>query len=34
MGLIAVVWAACWSGLTTDVRRATMLDGCGDAPEE
>jgi MFS family permease len=34
MGLIAVVWAACWSGLTTDVRRATMLDGCGDAPEQ
>ncbi len=33
MGLIAVVWAAAWTGLTTDVRRATLLDGCGDAPQ-
>jgi MFS family permease len=29
MGSIAVVWALVWSWLTTDVRRATMLEGCG-----
>lgn len=33
MGAVAVVWAAVWAGLTTDVRRATMLEGCGPAPE-
>jgi MFS family permease len=33
MGLIAVLWAASWSGLTTDVRRATLLEGV-DAPEQ
>ena len=32
MGLIAVIWAASWSWLTNDVRRATALDGFGDAP--
>ena len=30
----AIGWAAVWSLLTTDVRRATMLDGCGTAPAE
>ena len=34
MGLIALIWAATWSLLTTDVRRATMLEGCGQAPPE
>ena len=33
MGGVAVVWAATWSLLTTDVRRATLLDGCSAAPE-
>ena len=27
------VWASVWAILTTDVRRATMLEGCGPAPE-
>ena len=34
MGGVAVVWAVAWSWFTTDVRRATMLEGCGDAPPE
>lgn len=34
MGGVAVVWAAAWMWLTTDVRRATLLDGCGGPPEE
>jgi MFS family permease len=34
MGAVAMGWAAVWSLLTTDVRRATMLDGCGTAPAE
>jgi MFS family permease len=34
MGAVAVGWAAVWSLLTTNVRRATMLDGCGMAPAE
>ena len=34
MGGIAVVWAAVWTVLTTDVRRATLLDGCGGPPSE
>ena len=33
MGGIAVIWALAWSWLTSDVRRATMLEGCGPAPE-
>jgi MFS family permease len=33
MGAVAVVWAAVWASLTTDVRRATMLEGCGPASE-
>jgi MFS family permease len=33
MGAVAVIWAATWAWLTTDVRRATMLEGCGPAPE-
>lgn len=33
MGGIALVWALVWSSLTSDVRRATMLEGCGPAPE-
>lgn len=32
LGLVAIVYAAVWAWLTTDVRRATMLDGCGPAP--
>ncbi len=34
MGSVAVVWAAVWMWLTTDVRRATLLDGCGGPPED
>lgn len=33
MGAIAFGWAVVWTLLTGDVRRATMLDGCGPAPE-
>src|SRR5206468_1984709 len=33
MGGIAVVWAATWTWLTTDVRRTTLLEGCGGPPE-
>lgn len=32
MGAIAFGWAVVWAWLTTNVRRATMLDGCGPAP--
>jgi MFS family permease len=34
MGAVAMGWAAVWSLLTTDVRRATMLEGCGPATAE
>lgn len=34
MGGVAVVWAAVWMCLTTDVRRATLMDGCGGPPPE
>jgi len=34
MGAIALAWAAAWSWLTSDVRRATMLEGCGEAPPD
>jgi MFS family permease len=34
MGAVAMAWAAVWSLLTTDVRRATLLEGCGTAPVE
>jgi MFS family permease len=34
LGAIAVAYAGVWTWLTTDVRRATMLDGCGATPEE
>ena len=33
LGGVAVVWAAVWAWLTTDVRRATLIDGCGPADE-
>jgi MFS family permease len=33
LGLVALAWAGVWTWLTTDVRRATMIDGCGRAPE-
>jgi len=33
MGSVAVCWALAWTWLTSDVRRATMLEGCGPAPE-
>jgi hypothetical protein len=33
LGLVALAWAATWMWLTTDVRRATAIDGCGPAPE-
>jgi MFS family permease len=34
LGGVAVLWAATWTWLTTDVRRATLLEGCATAPEE
>ncbi len=34
LGAIAVIWAGVWFWLTTDVRRATLADGCEPAPEE
>jgi hypothetical protein len=33
MGGVALVWAIVWTLLTGNVRRATMLEGCGPAPE-
>ncbi|MGZ8607261.1 MAG: MFS transporter [Actinomycetota bacterium] len=33
LGLVAIAWALVWTWLTTDVRRATMLQGYGPAPE-
>jgi MFS family permease len=33
MGAVALAWAVTWTLLTADVRRATMLEGCGPAPE-
>ena len=33
MGSLALGWAVVWTLLTTDVRRATMLEGCGPTPE-
>jgi MFS family permease len=33
MGSLALGWALVWTWLTTDVRRATMLEGCGPTPE-
>jgi MFS family permease len=33
LGGVAVLWAAIWTWLTTDVRRAAMLEGSGPAPE-
>ncbi|MGH2576409.1 MAG: MFS transporter [Actinomycetota bacterium] len=34
MGAVAMGWAVVWSLLTTDVRRATLLEGCGTATAE
>jgi MFS family permease len=34
LGGTAVVWAGLWSWLTTDVRRATLANGCDPAPDE
>ena len=34
LGVIGIAYAVVWTWLTTDVRRATMLDGCGGPPEE
>ncbi len=33
LGGVAVAWSLVWTWLTTDVRRATMIDGCGVSPE-
>lgn len=33
LGAVAVGYAAAWTWFTTDVRRATTLDGCGPTPE-
>ncbi len=33
LGVIAVAWALVWTWLTTNVRRATALEGCGVGPE-
>ena len=32
LGGVAVTWALAWTWLTTDVRRATLIEGCGPAP--
>jgi MFS family permease len=34
MGILAVSWAVIWTWLTTEVRRATMLEGCGAPPSD
>ncbi len=34
LGAVAIAYAGVWTWLTTDVRRATMLDGCGPPPYE
>ncbi len=34
MGGVAVLWSVVWMWLTTDVRRATLMDGCGGPPPE
>jgi len=34
LGGIAVIWAGVWFWLTTDVRRATLADGCLPAPQQ
>jgi MFS family permease len=33
LGVVALAYAGIWSWLTTDVRRATMLDGCDEPPD-
>ena len=33
LGLVAIAWSGIWAWVTTDVRRATLMDGCGPAPE-
>lgn len=33
LGGVAVAWAFVWTWLTTDVRRATLIDGCGPADD-
>lgn len=33
MGTVALVWALAWTLLTADVRRATVLEGCGPGPD-
>jgi len=33
LGVVGLAWAAIWTWLTTDVRRATTLEGCGAPPE-
>lgn len=33
LGAVAVAWAGVWTWLTTDVRRAAMIEGCGPPPE-
>jgi MFS family permease len=33
LGGVAIAWALAWTWLTTDVRRATRIDGCGTVPE-
>jgi len=32
LGVVAITYAGVWTWLTTDVRRATMLEGCGEPP--
>jgi MFS family permease len=34
LGLLGLAYAGVWTWLTTDVRRATMLQGCSDASGE
>jgi MFS family permease len=34
LGCVAIAWAGVWMWLTTDVRRATLIQGCGPAREQ
>ena len=34
LGVIGIAYAGVWAWLTTDVRRATLMEGCGGPPEE
>jgi hypothetical protein len=33
LGVVALLYSVVWTWLTTDVRRTTVLEGCGPAPD-